>query len=404
MRICFLFLPLLLAACAMPAESVKKKEETFFLKPTVFTALPGWQQDSVGEILPALEKSCARIAKKEADKTFGPTDIGTYAEWQETCEKLPTDAANARAYFEENFTPYEIWGDKGREGLFTGYYEPMLNGSLKKSKKYNIPLYARPADLISVNLGDFKEALKGESIMGRVKKDKLVPYYTREEIEEGALKKSKKVIYVDDAVDAFFLHIQGSGQVKMKNGKVLRVGYAAANGRAYYAIGQELIKRGALTKENVSMQSIRQWLEENPDKAEEVMNLNQSYVFFNKLEGDGPLGAEGVALTPHRSLAVDRKKLPYGAPVFVDAAAPEGEGRIQKLMVAQDTGGAIRGAVRGDYFWGAGENAAHNAGIMKSAGQSYVLLPKAVKVSEKLQPKTWWQAEGDGAKSMPYNP
>lgn len=404
MRFSILFLPLLLAACAMPAESVKKKEEAFFLKPTVFAALPGWQQDSQGEILPALEKSCARIAKKEADKTFGPTDIGTYADWQETCEKLPQDAAEARGYFEENFTPYEIWGDKGRDGLFTGYYEPTLHGSLKKSKKYNIPLYARPADLISVNLGDFKEALKGESIMGRVKKGKLVPYYTREEIEEGALKKGKKVIYVDSAVDAFFLHIQGSGQVVMKNGKILRVGYAAANGRAYYAIGQELIKRGELKKENVSMQSIRKWLEENPDKAEEVMNLNQSYVFFNKLEGDGPLGAEGVALTPGRSLAVDRKKLPYGAPVFVDAAAPEGEGRIQKLMVAQDTGGAIRGAVRGDYFWGAGEDAAHNAGIMKSAGQSYVLLPKAVKVPEKLQPKSWWQAEGDAGKPLPYNP
>ena len=244
MRICFLFLPLLLAACAMPAESVKKKVEPFFLKPTVFAALPGWQQDNVGEILPALEKSCARIAKKDADKTFGPTDIGTYADWQETCAKLPQDAADARAYFEENFTPYEIWGDKGRDGLFTDYYEPTLHGALKKSKKYNIPLYARPADLVSVNLGDFKESLKGESIMGRVKKDKLVPYYTREEIEDGALKKSKKIVYVDNAVDAFFLHIQGSGQVVMNNGKVLRAGYAAANGRAYYAIGQELIKRG----------------------------------------------------------------------------------------------------------------------------------------------------------------
>ncbi len=403
MRFGFLFLPLFLAACAMPAESVKKKEEPFFLKPTAFTALPGWQEDDVAAALPALEKSCARIAKKEADKTFGPTDIGTYADWQETCAKLPTEATQARAYFEENFTPYEIWGDKGRDGLFTGYYEPILHGALKKNRKYNIPLYARPADLISVNLGDFKESLKGENIMGRVKKDKLVPYYTREEIEEGAIKKTKKVIYVDNAVDAFFLHIQGSGQVQMKNGKTLRVGYAAANGRAYYAIGQELIKRGELKKENVSMQAIRQWLEENPDEAEEVMNLNESFVFFRKLDGDGPLGAEGVALTPGRSMAVDRKKLPYGAPVFVDAAAPEGEGRIQKLMVAQDTGGAIRGAVRGDYFWGAGDEAAHNAGVMKSAGQSYILLPKSVAVPAKLQPKAWWQAEGDGKQAFAYN-
>ena len=151
------------------------------------------------------------------------------------------------------------------------------------------------------------------------------------------------------------------------------------------------------------MQSIRAWLETHPDKAADVMNINESYVFFRKLDGDGPLGAEGVALTPKRSMAVDRKKLPYGAPVFIDAAAPEGEGRLQQLMVVQDTGGAIKGAVRGDFFWGAGDEAAHNAGIMKSAGQAYILLPKTVTVPAKYAPRPWWmKADGRNA-DFTYN-
>jgi len=377
---------LMLFACAELAPEKPKKEDPFFLRATVFERLPGWNADAQSAALVPLQKSCARILKKDAAKVFGPTDIaGIYADWQAVCQKLPegADDAAARRYFAENFTPYEIWDAEDRDGLFTGYYEPLLNGSLEKKAPYLYPLYERPDDLISVNLGDFREDLKGETVMGRVVKDRLVPYYTRGEIEKGALEQQKKVVWVDSAVDAFFLHIQGSGQVKMESGEVLRVGYAAANGRAYTAIGKSLLEMGALQKGNVSMQSIRQWLADNPEKAAEVMDLNASYVFFKKLDGDGPLGAEGVPLTPLRSLAVDRKKFPYGAPVYIDAAAPEGDGKLRQLMIAQDTGGAIRGAVRGDFFWGAGEMAAHNAGVMKSAGQAYILLPKAVQVPEK---------------------
>ena len=189
----------------------------------------------------------------------------------------------------------------------------------------------------------------------------------------------------------------------MDTGEVLRVGYAAANGHAYYAIGKELLKRGALTKDNVSMQSIRAWLEANPQEAAEVMNLNRSYVFFRKLEGEGPLGAEGVALTPARSLAVDRRKFPYGAPFWLDAESPgKTGGRLRRLMVAQDTGGAIRGAVRGDFFWGAGDEAAHNAGIMKSGGRFYILLPKSVEIPEKHRYSAFRRG-GDAAHSFVYN-
>lgn len=286
-----------------------------------------------------------------------------------------------------HFTPYEIWGAKGRDGLFTGYYEPTLTASAGDE---GVPLLAKPDDMITVNLGDFRPELKGESITGRVDGDKLVPYPARAEIEDGKLGgNAQEIVRVDNRVDAFFLHIQGSGMVKKPDGGTLHVGYAAQNGQPYYAIGQELIKRGHLAKENVSMQSIRAWLEANPDEGREIMKLNKSYVFFRALDGEGPLGAEGVPLTPERSLAVDRRKIPYGAPVFIDAEEPEGEGRLSRLMIAQDTGGAIRGAVRGDFFWGAGDVAAHKAGLMKSHGRAYILLPRGVEVPKDMKWQFW---------------
>ncbi len=363
----------------------QKKTDDVRLIETSFDRLPGWTDDAVGAAVVPLQRSCARIVKKEPEAEFGVGNFaGSAAAWQDICQQLndavPMTDDEARAFFEEHFTPHEIHGAKGQEGLFTGYYEPTLHGSHRRSKRYRIPLYGRPNDLIAVHLGDFRPALKGETIMGRVdvKEKELVPYYTRGEIEEGALKKQhQEIVWVDSAVDAFFLHIQGSGQVKMTNGKVLRVGYAAENGQPYLAIGKALLERGALEKGNVSMQSIREWLEQNPDEAAEVMNLNASYIFFRELKDDrGPLGAEGVPLTPKRSLAVDRKKIPYGVPIWLDAEDPDDEARLQRLMVAQDTGGAITGAVRGDFFWGSGEEAAHKAGLMKSKGYVWVLLPR----------------------------
>ena len=367
-RFPFLLLAVLcLSSCVSADVGKAKKHPPFFLKPAEYSALPGWQGDNAAEALAPLQKSCAPILKVEAEKSFGPLPYaGKYADWQEICRKLPeqADDAAARRFFADNFTPYEIWNDKDRNGLFTGYYEPILHGSLKKKKPYLIPLYARPADLVTVNLGDFKPDLKGETVMGRVEGEKLVPYYTRAEIEDGKLKKTKQVVWVDNAVDAFFLHIQGSGQVILPHNQVMQVGYAAANGRPYTAIGKELIKRGALDKKNVSMQTIRAWLEEHPKEAPGVMDVDESFVFFRKLDTESPLGAQGVELTPGRSIAVDRKLIPYGAPVWLDAETPEKTGRLQRLMVAQDTGGAITGAVRGDFFWGAGAEAAEKAGIM----------------------------------------
>jgi len=391
-----------LAACK---EEKKPVEEGFFLKPSTFDALPGWQGDDVSATIKALQRSCARIVKKDPAAAFSSAApyAGAAVDWQQACVALPDDATAARDFFETQFIPYEIWSDpaadKGREGLFTGYYEPLLHAVPDEitadtllPQPAGVPLYARPDDLVTVDLGRFKPEWKGESITGRVTAGTLVPYYTRAEIEQGALSEEKTgqkiaIVHVTDPVDAFFLHIQGSGQVMLQDGSVLRVGYAAQNGHKYVAIGKALIERGALTRENVSMQTIRAWLEDNPAEAQALMNENPSYVFFQSLTGDGPLGAEGVALTPGRSLAVDRKKIPYGAPIYLDVEEPEGQGRIARLMVAQDTGGAIRGTVRGDFFWGAGAQAAHKAGLMKSRGHAWILLPRSVVVPSEFM----WQ-------------
>lgn len=393
---------LTLTGCAaLTLLEPKKGNEELYLKESSFSRIQNWDTDNQAAAIVPLQKSCSRILKKDPAAEMGVGGFaGSAGQWQEVCQKLslyllPTDA-EARQFFQENFTPYEVWGDDSREGLFTGYYEPTLYGSFKKHGKFNIPIYSRPNDLIAVNLGDFKPSLKGETVMGRLTGQKLVPYYKRAEIEKGALKKRRHVmVWVDNAVDAFFLHIQGSGQIILDNKKVLRVGYAAENGQPYTAIGRELVQRGALAKENVSMQSIRDWLEQHPDETPEIMNLNTSYIFFNELKNEGgPLGAEGIPLTPGRSIAVDRKKIPYGIPLWLEAEEPDNDGCLQRLMIAQDTGGAITGAVRGDFFWGSGEEATHKAGRMKSRGHAWVLLPKSVTVPKEKLRGHWWNRVG----------
>jgi membrane-bound lytic murein transglycosylase A len=269
---------------------------------------------------------------------------------------------------------------KTSPGLFTGYYEAELNGSWRRTNRFNVPLYAKPTDLIAADLGQFSSALKGKHIAGRLRGNRLIPYHSRREIENGVLRgKGLELLWVDSVADAFFLHVQGSGRVKMTDGSIVRVGYAAKNGRPYVSIGRELIRRGAMAKENVSMQSIRTWLTANPHKASDLLAANPSYIFFRRLKGTDVIGAMGVGLTPGRSLAVDRRHVPLGAPLWLDTRDPLDERRpLRRLMIAQDTGGAIKGPVRGDIFWGFGAEAAQRAGQMKSRGTYYVLLPKTI--------------------------
>ena len=238
--------------------------------------------------------------------------------------------------------------------------------------------------MVRVNLDEFSDGLSGRHIVGRLDGRRLRPYPERRQIEAGALDGlGLPVVYVDDPVDAFFLQIQGSGRVALAGGGEMRLGYAGGNGRRYYAIGRELIKRGILNKTNVSMQSIRAWLHANPEAGRAVMDLNLSYVFFRELTGPSPIGALGVALTPGRSIAVDRRLIPLGIPIWLQASRPgggpgTGDEPLNRLVVAQDTGGAIKGGVRGDMFWGHGAEAAAIAGRMKHTGSWFLLLPNAL--------------------------
>jgi membrane-bound lytic murein transglycosylase A len=379
-----------LAAAAGCAE--RKKAEAppeLVLEPVAFSALPGWNEDDPTGALDAFRASCARLRRQDASRSLGGAGgfAGTIADWLPACAAADATPAatpeTARAFFAAQFVPFRVTDRGNAVGLFTGYYEPLLAGSREPDARFRHPLYQRPPDLVSADLGQFDPELQGRRIAGRVERGRLVPYADRAAIERGALAgRGLELLWVDDPVLSFFLEIQGSGQVRLPDGGTVRVGYADQNGRPYRAIGKDLIELGAIPREAVSMQTIRAWLEAHPEQAPAIMQQNPSYVFFRELTdlaaAPGPLGAQGVPLTPGRSLAVDRKFLPLGAPVWLDATAPypDGDRPLRRLLVTQDTGGAIRGPVRGDVFWGAGPTAEHLAGHMRSEGRLFVLVPR----------------------------
>ena len=357
------------------------------LEKVSITSLDLDQYDHSG-VLEALIRSCQTMMRKSDDQAYGPNSLGGFIkDWRSVCQAA-SDGMPIKDILTDYMTAYKVYDGYEDQGLFTGYYEPLLYGSLQKSARFHIPLYQRPETLIEVNLGDFREAFKGERIAGKIVKNRLVPFDDRTEIDQGALKdQGLELVWVDSAIDAFFLHIQGSGLVELEDGQTLRVGYAGQNGHIYYAIGRALIDRGEIARADISLQSIRAWLEKHPDQAAEVMQLNPSYVFFRALENTkGPLGAQGVALTPERSLAVDRRLIPYGSLIWLEAQHPTvPDQQIKSLFVAQDTGGAIRGAVRGDVFWGAGSEAALKAGQMKSKGRYWIFLPNTIDIEQAYQ-------------------
>jgi peptidoglycan lytic transglycosylase A len=373
----FLALCLLLAACA-PA---KKLPPQLTLAPARLSDLPGWSDDQAAAALGAFVKSCAALDRQPDSAAVGPAALGmTAAVWRAPCAAArgtaPDDAA-ARSFFANEFVPYLAGNNHVSDGLFTGYYEPLLHGARQEGGRYRTPLLKRPPDLVMVDLGRFRPAWHGERIAGRVVAGSLIPYPSRAEIERGALDtKSLALFWVDDPADAFFLEVQGSGRVELPNGAQVQLGYDGQNGQPYVAIGKVLVQRGALTPDAVSLQSIRAWLKAHPDQAAALMDENPSYVFFRERPGDGPIGSEGVALTAGRSLAVDRDFIPLGAPVYLDI--DENGTALHRLMVAQDTGGAIAGPVRGDVFWGFGPEAEARAGTMRAHGRYFLLLPKAV--------------------------
>lgn len=339
-----------------------------------FADLPGWRSDDPRELRAALAQHCRRWERRSDELALAMVTL---------CAELrQVRAEDFRDFVRTYFRPWRIEVPEVDEpaGLLTGYYEPTYPGSRVAGEGYDVPLLGRPADLVTVDLALFDETWQGERIAGRVDGGRLLPYYDRQAIRRGALEGvTEPLFWLRNPVDLFFLQIQGSGRIALPDGGIAYVGYAAQNGHAYRAIGRDLIERGAIRRRDISMQAIRDWLEAHPDTADEVMDLNPSYVFFQERHDiDGAVGAAGLQLTPGRSIAVDRRFWPLGLPFWLAAPGQDGDLPIERLVLAEDTGGAIRGPVRADLFLGPGEEAARVAGRMNRPLRLWLLLPKDV--------------------------
>lgn len=341
------------------------------LKPARFAQLPGWQADQLDAAWPALLRSCDVLM---ADRR-----------WTEVCSVARTLGAQpgrnaVRQFFETRFAPWQVVnGDGTTQGMVTGYYEPLIHGSLKRSALSAWPIYGVPDDLVTVDLGEIYPELKHMRLRGRVVGNKLVPYWTRGELAaQGGNVRAPVVAWADDPIELFFLQVQGSGRIALKDGSYLRIGYADHNGHPYKSIGRWLIDQGELTSSQASMQGIQRWARAHPKRLRELLDQNPAFVFFRPMPAgdDGPLGALGVPLVAERSIAVDRTAVPLGAPVFLATTEPNSTKPLRRLVMAQDTGGAIKGGVRADYFWGFGDAAGALAGRMRQNGEMWVLLPK----------------------------
>jgi membrane-bound lytic murein transglycosylase A len=357
------------------------------LEPLDWSGVEGWTADDHLAAFAAYQTSCRALRNAPQSRERGPI----YVALAEICGRAaalhPQHAKAARAFFEENFTPVRIarLGEGG--GLLTGYYEPIVQGSRFPGPEFHVPLYRRPPDLVARGYGARSDAFpnKGALIGRRNSENQLVPYYDRAAIEAGALDGQKlEICWLKDRFDALALQIEGSGQVILEDGTPLRVNYDAHNGYGYTAVGRVLAERNLIAREEMSMQRIRDWMAAHPDEAAEIRAVNQSYVFFRitglSKEGE-PIGAQGVPLTPGRSLAVD-KLHEYGTPFFIEAALPVENGKppspFRRLMVAQDTGSAIVGPARADLYWGAGDEAGRIAGRIRHPGRFVMLLPRAL--------------------------
>lgn len=319
--------------------------------------ISGWQKDAIEEALPAFVRSCKATYNPRSAAAAELVDESALSLACNQAER--TSLTEARTFFETHFEPYQLTTPAREEGMLTGYYVPLIAGSMKPDVRYRWPVYGVPPDL-----------------------EDRRPHDSRAEIDAGALTNKAPIeLWVDDPIMLFFMQIQGSGRAQLPDGSVVTLQYAGQNGHPYTPIGRVLVERGELTSEEVSLQSIRQWLKDHPAQAQEVMQQNESYVFFKRNpSSDMPKGGQGISLTAERSLAVDTTQIPYGLPVFLDAETGHGDDSshagIQQLVITQDTGGAIKGPLRGDLFFGAGADAESHAGSLKHPAEWVLLVPK----------------------------
>lgn len=341
-------------------------------QPASWAELPGWAEDDPAAAWPAFLLSCRGMASRP----HGPA-------WKRVCDLAKAAEGkpgfDARRFFEQNLKPYAVLnGEAGTTGMITGYYEPQLRGSRQRSKGFEQPVRGVPDDLLTIDLSAVFPELKDKRVRGRLEGNKVVPYWSRAEITaRGEQLPGKTLLYVDDAVELFFLQVQGSGRVKLPDGSMVRLNYADQNGHPYQSIGRLLVERGELKLEEASMQGIQAWARANPAKLDGLLNANPSYVFFREVPNnkDGPIGALGVPLTAERSAAIDPRSIPLGTPIFLATTRPNSPQPLNRLLMAQDTGGAIKGVVRVDFFWGFGKAAGDMAGKMKQSGRVWVLWP-----------------------------
>lgn len=344
------------------------------LQAVSFLDLPGWQDDDLGQAWPAWLASCEALTKRPG--------------WQELCQAASlvngTDEKAVRAYFETRFVPHKVSNPDGSvSGMVTGYYEPLLRGARKRGGQFQTALYGAPEDLLTIDLAGLYPELKNLRLRGRIVGNKVVPYFSRADLVQQNALAGKELLWVDNAVEAFFLQVQGSGRVCLEDTKeTVRLAYADQNGHPYKSIGRYLVNRGEMTLDQASAQSIMAWAAANPGREQELLNANPSFVFFREEKlgnpSIGPKGALGVPLTPQRSIAVDPQFIPLGSPVFLASTLPNSDVPLRRLMMAQDTGGAIRNPVRADLFWGFGSDAGELAGKMKQAGMLWVMIPHSM--------------------------
>ena len=355
-----------------------------------WTDLPGWTDDKHGEAVPAFLVSCVKLADLKDDQPVGADGHGgTAKQWRRACDKASKlkkgDDKAARDFFEAEFTPFEAAGKAGPVGKLTGYFVQEINASRKKGGKYTIPILSRPAELVMVDLGQFIKDAHGRRIWGRYDdKGNVVPMYTRAEIRKGVLAKQKlEIMYADDPVDVLFAQIEGSAIAIMDDGTTVWLEFDGKNGRNYRGVGALLKEKGVLVPPyNGTMPGIRKWFVDNPTKFDEIVDNNTSYVFFKESKLPGAVGSQNVILTPRRSMAIDRAFIAQSTPIWVDAKAPNvgkpGTSPWRHLLIAQDTGGGILGAVRGDIYWGDDAAAEELGGRMGGEGRYWLLLPKGV--------------------------
>ncbi|MGR3984793.1 MAG: murein transglycosylase A [Gammaproteobacteria bacterium] len=367
-----------IAACAgILASCAPRHSKPGIGAPLDWKQIGGWEQDRQAEAWPALLRSCDALAAK--------------AHWREVCMAArnlpPPDDARARKFFERWFRPHPLHDRHGKDsGLITGYYEPLLFGSFTRDARYRHPLYAPPASLLTLELGALYPQLAGRKFRGRLDGGRIVPFYSRAEIDAARSPLAGgELIWIDDRDAVFFLHIQGSGRIQLPDGRIIAAAYRNHNGHPYRSIGGILAEQGELARAEVSLFSIRRWLREHPGRAQALLFRNPRYIFFALRDdpGAGARGALNVPLSPGRSIAIDPKLVELGAPVWLSTNFPGAPGRpYRRLVMAQDTGGGISGAVRADLFWGHGAQAERAAGIMRERGSLLVLRPIAAGESQ----------------------